>query len=62
MLAFTRNQTWRDIGAAAGPLATGVLLGLISAELIHLLVFGFFIITSSWFFLSGDYKKLGLPE
>jgi len=62
MSAFTRNQTWRDIGAAAGPLATGVLLGLISAELIHLLVFGFFIITSSWFFLSGDYKKLGLPE
>lgn len=59
MSAFTRNQAWRDIGAAAGPLATGVLLGIISAELIHLLIFGLFIITSSWFFVSGDYKKLG---
>lgn len=59
MSAFTRNQAWRDIGAAAGPLATGVLLGIISAELIHLLIFGLFTITSSWFFVSGDYKKLG---
>ena len=25
---LARNQTWRDIGAAAGPLATGFLLGI----------------------------------
>ena len=58
MAALTRNQTWRDIGAAAGPLLAGVLLGTISAEIIHLLMFGLFTITSSWFFLSGDCKRL----
>ena len=58
MTALTRNQTWRDIGAAAGPLLTGVLLGVMSAELIHLLVFGLFMITLSWFFLSADFRRL----
>jgi DHA1 family inner membrane transport protein len=58
MIALTRNQTWRDIGAAAGPLLTGVLLELMSAELIHLLVFGLFMITSGWFFFSDDFKRL----
>jgi len=65
MTALTRNQTWRDIGAAAGPLLTGVLLGLISAEMIHLLMLGLFAITSCWFFASGDCKRLSqlhLPD
>jgi len=58
MKALTRNQTWRDIGAAAGPLLTGMLLSVISAEEIHLLMFGLFIVTASWFFGSGDYARL----
>ena len=65
MTALTRNQTWRDIGAAAGPLLTGVLLGFISAEMIHLLMLSFFALTSCWFFASGDCKRLSqlhLPD
>jgi len=33
--ALARMQTWRDIGASAGPLATGFLLTVLSAELQH---------------------------
>lgn len=40
--AMARNQTWRDIGAAAGPLATGVAITLISAEWLHLGMAGIF--------------------
>lgn len=32
---LARMQTWRDIGASAGPLLTGFLLGFISAEIQH---------------------------
>ena len=28
-------HAWRDLGAAVGPLATGMLLTLASAELLH---------------------------
>ncbi len=36
--ALARMQTWRDIGASCGPLATGFLLTFISAEIQHALV------------------------
>lgn len=36
--ALARMQTWRDIGASAGPLATGFLLTILSAEIQHGLV------------------------
>ena len=32
---LARMQAWRDLGAACGPLATGFLLTLVSAELQH---------------------------
>lgn len=32
---LARMQAWRDLGAALGPLATGVLLTLLSAEVLH---------------------------
>ena len=32
---LARMHAWRDLGAAMGPLATGVLLTVISAELLH---------------------------
>jgi len=35
---LARMQAWRDIGAAAGPLATGFLLTVLSAEIQHALV------------------------
>ena len=34
--ALARNQTWRDIGAAAGPLVAGAALTVISPELLHI--------------------------
>ena len=33
--ALARNQTWRDIGAAAGPLVAGAALTVISPEILH---------------------------
>jgi MFS family permease len=36
--AMARMQTWRDIGASCGPLVTGFLLTVVSAELQHAMV------------------------
>ena len=58
MHALTRNQTWRDIGAAAGPLLAGLLLGVMSAQMLHLIMLVLFIATVCWFFLGGDYTRL----
>lgn len=35
---LARMQTWRDIGAAAGPLVTGFLITMLSAEVQHAIV------------------------
>jgi len=35
---LARMQTWRDIGASCGPLATGFLLTVVSAEIQHAMV------------------------
>ena len=56
--SLTRNQTWRDIGAAAGPFLTGLLLGFMSPGAIHLGTLGCFLIALWWFFLSGDCRRL----
>lgn len=56
--SLTRNQTWRDIGAAAGPLLTGVLLSFVSVTTIYFLMFILFAITSYWFIYSGEFKRL----
>ena len=56
--SLTRNQTWRDIGAAAGPLLTGVLLSFVSVTTIYFLMFFLFAITSYWFIYSGEFERL----
>lgn len=56
--SLTRNQTWRDIGAAAGPFLTGLLLAFLSPEEIHLITLGCFLVALGWFFLSGDCRRL----
>ena len=58
MAALTRNQTWRDIGAAAGPLLAGLLLGVMTAQTIHLAMLAMFIASAGWFFVGGDYRTL----
>ena len=35
---LARMHAWRDVGAAVGPLATGMLLTMVSAELLHVVV------------------------
>ena len=58
MHALTRNQTWRDIGAAAGPLLAGLLLGVMTAQTLNLIMLGLFVASSGWFFLGGDFVRL----
>ncbi len=58
IFSLTRNQTWRDIGAAAGPFLTGLLLGSFNAGAIHLGTLACFLIGLGWFFLSGDCRRL----
>ena len=58
IFSLTRNQTWRDIGAATGPFLTGLLLGFMSPGAIHLGTLGCFLFAFGWFFLSGDCRRL----
>ena len=47
---LARLQSWRDIGAAAGPMVTGFALVYISAEIQHLvlaIIFGVVLVLSS---------------
>ena len=61
--ALARNQTWRDIGAAAGPLAAGAGLTILSPELLHIglaaafsLAFLWFLRSPGWHILSSEHQ------
>ena len=61
--ALARNQTWRDIGAAAGPLAAGAALTILSPELMHIglaaafsLAFLWFLRSPGWHILSSEHQ------
>ena len=61
--ALARNQTWRDIGAAAGPLAAGAALTILSPELLHIglaaafsLAFLWFLRSPGWYILSSEHQ------
>ena len=61
--ALARNQTWRDIGAAAGPLVAGAALSVISPEILHFglgvacsLTFLWFIKSPGWQILAVEHK------
>ena len=45
---LARNMTWRDVGAAAGPLTTGFLLGFMRPETIHLILAAIFLCSLLW--------------
>ena len=55
---LARNQAWRDVGAAIGPLATGFLLVVTSPMLLHTVLSGLFIISFIWLLLSPSWKHL----
>ena len=61
--ALARNQTWRDIGAAAGPLAAGAALTVISPEILHIglavafsLAFLWFLKSPGWHILASEHQ------
>ena len=54
---LARNQTWRDIGAAAGPLATGFLLDSFSAESMHLAIAVIYAISFGWLMVSPVWRQ-----
>ena len=59
--ALARNQTWRDVGAAAGPLAAGASLAFIAPEIMHLFVALAFIVTFSLFVRSSGWRTIAQP-
>ena len=56
--ALARNQTWRDVGAAAGPLATGLCLAFIAPELMHIFIALAFIIALTMFVFSPGWRAI----
>ena len=45
---LARNQTWRDVGAALGPLMTGFVLHLTTPEMLHLVLSAVFLGSLVW--------------
>ncbi|MEL0019860.1 MAG: hypothetical protein VW709_08275, partial [Rickettsiales bacterium] len=54
---LARNQTWRDIGAAAGPLGTGFLLGVFSPEAMHAAMALVFALCFAWLMMSPVWRR-----
>ena len=54
---LARNQTWRDIGAAAGPLGTGVLLGVFTPEAMHLAIAVIYAISFIWLMMLPIWRR-----
>ena len=46
MYNLTKMQTYRDLGAALGPITTGLIIGIINPELQHLIIGVIF----TWFY------------
>lgn len=53
---LARNQTWRDIGAAGGPLATGFLLSVFSPESMHIAIAVIYAICFIWLMMSPIWR------
>ena len=59
--ALARNQTWRDVGAAAGPLAAGACLAFIRPEVMHIFVALAFILAFTVFVRSSGWHLITQP-
>jgi MFS family permease len=55
---LARNQTWRDVGAAAGPLSTGFVLALTTPEVLHLCLAVIFLASLLWLVAAASWRKL----
>ena len=56
--ALARNQTWRDVGAAVGPLATGACLAFSGPEIMHIIVAFAFIFAFTMFVWSPGWHLI----
>ena len=54
---LARNQTWRDIGAAAGPLATGYDLTLTTPQMLHVGLAVVFSMCLVWLVTSNAWRS-----
>ena len=54
---LARNQTWRDIGAAAGPLTAGFMLDFATPESLHLVLSVVFLASLLWLIASPDWRR-----
>ena len=53
---LARNQTWRDIGAAAGPIATGILLEFYSPQEMQLALAAIYAVFFIWLMMSPIWR------
>ena len=60
--ALARNQTWRDVGAAAGPLVAGACLAFIGPEIMHICVALAFIFALTMFTRSPGWRLIIQPS
>ena len=56
--SLARNQTWRDVGAAVGPLAAGACLAIIGPEKMHIFVALAFIFALAMFVRSSGWRLI----
>jgi DHA1 family inner membrane transport protein len=56
--ALARNQTWRDVGAAVGPLAAGACLAFSGPEIMHIIVAFAFIFAFTLFVRSPGWHLI----
>ena len=59
--SLARNQTWRDVGAAAGPLAAGTCLAFIEPEMMHIFVALAFAFALTMFVRSSGWRLITQP-
>ncbi|MDP7547635.1 MAG: MFS transporter [Alphaproteobacteria bacterium] len=59
---LARNQTWRDIGAALGPLTTGFLLASTSPETLHIFIAAAFLASLLWLLASPAWRASRTPR
>ena len=59
---LARNQTWRDIGAALGPLTTGFVLHLTTPETLHIVLAVVFLVSLLWLVTSPNWRRPPQPR
>ena len=57
MQPLARNQTWRDAGAAVGPIGAGLLIGVVTPEVMHLVLAAICAITLLLLMTSSTWRR-----